>query len=206
MREIIFATGNENKMREIREIFEGLPFVIHSLKEAGLVSDPEENGATFAENAFIKAEAVHALRPDAIVMSDDSGLSVDYLNGEPGVFSARWLGRDTSYTEKNAELIRRLEGVEGDARSARFTAAIACILPDGTRLLTEAHMEGRIATAPAGENGFGYDPILYLPEYGKCSAELSEYEKNAISHRGKALRQMQEKLRGIYADAADGRA
>ena len=107
MREIIFATGNENKMREIREIFEGLPFVIHSLKEAGLVSDPEENGATFAENAFIKAEAVHALRPDAIVMSDDSGLSVDYLNGEPGVFSARWLGRDTSYTEKNAELIRR---------------------------------------------------------------------------------------------------
>ena len=193
MREIIFATGNENKMREIREIFEGLPFVIHSLKEAGLVSDPEENGATFAENAFIKAEAVHALRPDAIVMSDDSGLSVDYLNGEPGVFSARWLGRDTSYTE-------------GDARSARFTAAIACILPDGTRLLTEAHMEGRIATAPAGENGFGYDPILYLPEYGKCSAELSEHEKNAISHRGKALRQMQEKLRGIYADAADGRA
>ena len=135
MREIIFATGNENKMREIREIFEGLPFVIHSLKEAGLVSDPEENGATFAENAFIKAEAVHALRPDAIVMSDDSGLSVDYLNGEPGVFSARWLGRDTSYTEKNAELIRRLEGVEGDARSARFTAAIACILPDGTLLI-----------------------------------------------------------------------
>ena len=139
MREIIFATGNENKMREIREIFEGLPFVIHSLKEAGLVSDPEENGATFAENAFIKAEAVHALRPDAIVMSDDSGLSVDYLNGEPGVFSARWLGRDTSYTEKNAELIRRLEGVEGDARSARFTAAIACILPDGTRLLRSAY-------------------------------------------------------------------
>ena len=135
MREIIFATGNENKMREIREIFEGLPFVIHSLKEAGLVSDPEENGATFAENAFIKAEVVHALRPDAIVMSDDSGLSVDYLNGEPGVFSARWLGRDTSYTEKNAELIRRLEGVEGDARSARFTAAIACILPDGTLLI-----------------------------------------------------------------------
>lgn len=134
MREIIFATGNENKMREIREIFEGLPFVIHSLKEVGLVSDPEENGATFAENAFIKAEAVHALRPDAIVMSDDSGLSVDYLNGEPGVFSARWLGRDTSYTEKNAELIRRLEGVEGDARSARFTAAIACILPDGTQI------------------------------------------------------------------------
>ena len=206
MREIIFATGNENKMREIREIFEGLPFVIHSLKEAGLVSDPEENGATFAENAFIKAEAVHALRPDAIVMSDDSGLSVDYLNGEPGVFSARWLGRDTSYTEKNAELIRRLEGIEGEARSARFTAAIACILPDGTRLLSEAHMEGQIAKAPAGQNGFGYDPILYLPEYGKCSAELSEHEKNAISHRGKALRQMQEKLRGIYADAADGRA
>ena len=190
MREIIFATGNENKMREIREIFEGLPFVIHSLKEVGLVSDPEENGATFAENAFIKAGAVHALRPDAIVMSDDSGLSVDYLNGEPGVFSARWLGRDTSYTEKNAELIRRLEGVEGDARSARFTAAIACILPDGTRLLTEAHMEGRIAKAPAGENGFGYDPIFYLREYDMTSAQLSEDLKNKISHRAKALKKL----------------
>ena len=128
MRDIIFATGNENKMREIREIFEDLPVRLYSLKEAGLVSDPEENGETFAENAFIKAEAVHALRPDAIVMSDDSGLCVDYLNGEPGVYSARWLGRDTSYAEKNAELIRRLEGVEGEARSARFTAAIACIL------------------------------------------------------------------------------
>ena len=191
MRDIIFATGNENKMREIREIFEGLPVRLYSLKEAGLVSDPEENGASFAENAFIKAEAVHALRPDAIVMSDDSGLCVDYLNGEPGVYSARWLGRDTSYAEKNAELIRRLEGVEREARSARFTAAIACILPDGTRLLSEAHMEGQIAKAPAGENG--------LPEYGKCSAELSEHEKNAISHRGKALRQMQEKLRELLS-------
>ena len=194
---IIFATGNQDKMREIREIFEGLPFVIHSLKEAGLISDPEENGATFAENAFIKAEAVHALRPDAIVMSDDSGLSVDYLNGEPGVFSARWLGRDTSYTEKNAELIRRLEGVEGDARSARFTAAIACILPDGTRLLTEAHMEGRIAKAPAGENGFGYDPIVYLPEIGKTVAELTAQEKNELSHRGKAGRIVAQLLNTI---------
>ena len=186
MREIIFATGNENKMREIREIFADLPIRMKSLKEAGLVSEPEENGSSFVENAFIKAEAVHALCPDAIVMADDSGLSVDYLDGEPGIYSARWLGRDTSYERKNAELIDRLKGVAGAARSARFTAAIACILPDGTRLCTEAHMEGQIAEAPAGENG-------------KCSAELSEAEKNAISHRGKALRQMQAKLREILA-------
>lgn len=199
MREIIFATGNENKMREIREIFADLPIRMKSLKEAGLVSEPEENGKSFVENAFIKAEAVHALCPDAIVMADDSGLSVDYLGGEPGIYSARWLGRDTSYERKNAELIDRLKGVEGAARSARFTAAIACILPDGTRLCTEAHMEGQIAEAPAGENGFGYDPILYLPDYGKCFAELSEAEKNAISHRGKALRQMRAKLREILA-------
>lgn len=192
---IVFATGNANKMREIREIFADLDAEILSMKEAGCEADPEENGTTFAENAMIKAEAVHALCPDAIVMADDSGLVVDYLNGEPGVRSARWLGRDTSYSVKNAEIIRRLEGVEGDARSARFTAAIACILPDGRHFTTTADYEGRIAYAPAGDNGFGYDPILYLPQYGKTSSELTDEEKNAISHRGKALRLMLEKLK-----------
>ena len=137
---IVIATGNKDKMREVREIFADLDAEILSMKEAGCEADPEENGTTFAENAMIKAEAVHALCPDAIVMADDSGLVVDYLNGEPGIWSARWLGRDTPYSVKNAEIIRRLEGVEGDARSARFTAAIACILPDGRRFTTTANM------------------------------------------------------------------
>ena len=187
-------------MREIREIFEDLPVRLYSLKEAGLALTRRKTARPLRKTPSLRRRpSLCRCARTPIVMSDDSGLCVDYLNGEPGVYSARWLGRDTSYAEKNAELIRRLEGVEGEARSARFTAAIACILPDGTRLLSEAHMEGQIAKAPAGQNGFGYDPILYLPEYGKCSAELSDHEKNAISHRGKALRQMQEKLRDLLA-------
>ena len=194
---IIFATGNENKMREIREIFADLNAEIYSMKEAGVEADPEENGESFAENAMIKAEAVYALCPDTIVMADDSGLGVDHLNGEPGIYSARWLGRETPYSEKNAALIQRMEGTVGAERSARFTAAIACILPDGRRLVTEANMEGQIAFVPAGTHGFGYDPILWLPQYGKCSAELTDEEKNAISHRGQALRKMRDKLKDV---------
>jgi len=195
---IVFATGNPDKMREFREIFADLDAEILSMKEAGAAADPDETGTTFAENALIKAEAVRALlKDDSIVMADDSGLCVDFLGGEPGIYSARWLGRETPYSQKNAELIRRLEGVTGEKRSARFRAAIACILPDGTHLVTEGAMEGLIAEKPAGGHGFGYDPILYLPEFGKCSAELTDDEKNAVSHRGKALRAMRKKLDGI---------
>ena len=195
---IVFATGNPDKMREFREFFADLDAEILSMKEAGAAADPDETGTTFAENALIKAEAVRALlKDDSIVMADDSGLCVDFLGGEPGIYSARWLGHETPYSQKNAELIRRLEGVTGEKRSARFRAAIACILPDGTHLVTEGAMEGLIAEKPAGGHGFGYDPILYLPEFGKCSAELTDDEKNAVSHRGKALRAMRKKLDGI---------
>ena len=195
---IVFATGNPDKMRGFREIFADLDAEILSMKEAGAAADPDETGTTFAENALIKAEAVRALlKDDSIVMADDSGLCVDFLGGEPGIYSARWLGHETPYSQKNAELIRRLEGVTGEKRSARFRAAIACILPDGTHLVTEGAMEGLIAEKPAGGHGFGYDPILYLPEFGKCSAELTDDEKNAVSHRGKALRAMRKKLDGI---------
>ena len=121
-----------------------------------------------------------------LVLADDSGLVIDYLGGEPGVYSARYMA-DASYSEKNRVLIERLAGAKEEERSARFACAIAAVLPDGRELLTEAYMEGRIAYEPAGSGGFGYDPILYLPEYQKTSAELDIEEKNKISHRGKAL-------------------
>ncbi|HJB06390.1 MAG TPA: XTP/dITP diphosphatase [Candidatus Enterocloster faecavium] len=190
---IIFATGNEGKMREIREILKELGVPVLSMKEAGVSLDIEENGSTFEENAMIKARAVWN-RTGGIVLADDSGLVVDALNGEPGVHSARYMGEETSYEIKNRQIIRRLEGAEGRDRSARFVCVIAAVLPDGTERKTEGTMEGVIAMEPAGEGGFGYDPILYLPEYGKTGAELTMEEKNAISHRGKALRAMKGEL------------
>lgn len=190
---IVFATGNEGKMREVREILKGLEVPVLSMKEAGVSLEIEENGATFEENALIKARAVWNVT-GGIVLADDSGLAVDALGGEPGVFSARYMGEDTSYDVKNREIIRRVEGLKGQERSARFVCVIAAVLPDGTVRTTEGIMEGQIALEPAGEGGFGYDPILYIPEYGKTGAELSMEEKNAISHRGKALRAMKGEL------------
>ena len=190
---IIFATGNEGKMREIREILKELQVPVLSMKEAGVSLNIEENGSTFAENAEIKARAVWNCT-GGIVLADDSGLVVDALVGEPGVYSARYMGEDTSYEIKNREIIRRLEAVSGQDRSARFVCIIAAVLPDGTVRKTEGTMDGVIAMEPAGEEGFGYDPILYIPEYGKTGAQLTMEEKNAISHRGKALRAMKGEL------------
>ena len=194
---IVFATGNKDKMREIREILGFLNIPILSMKEAGVDGDIEENGTTFAENSKIKALSVAKLITDneTIVLADDSGLEIDYLNGEPGVYSARYMGKDTSYTEKNNNLISRLEGVADKDRTARFVCAISAALPDGRVLQTIGKMEGIIGYEIAGENGFGYDPIFFLPEYGKTSAELTPDEKNAISHRGKALREMSDLLK-----------
>ena len=196
---IIFATGNENKVKEIRKILDDPGIDILTMKEAGCVCDPDENGTTFGENALIKCRALAALLPDrsadTVIMSDDSGLCIDALGGEPGIRSARFMGHETSYDIKNRELIRRLEGVEGGQRSARFECAAAAILSAGSELLCTGKMEGLIAMEPSGANGFGYDPILYLPQYGCTSAEISEEEKNAISHRGAALRGLRELLR-----------
>lgn len=190
---IIFATGNQGKMREIRQILEGMDVEILSMKEAGIDIDIVEDGADFTENAVIKAKAV-AAKTKHIVLADDSGLEIDYLNKEPGIYSARYLGEDTSYDIKNADLLRRMEGVEDSLRTARFVCAIAAVMPDGGVLTTLGVIEGRIAYEPKGENGFGYDPIFYLPEYGCTSAQLTEKEKNAISHRGRALQAMRGKL------------
>ena len=190
---LIFATGNENKMREIREILAGRGYEILSMKEAGIDIDVEENGKTFSENALIKARAISEASGE-LVLADDSGLEIDALGGEPGIYSARYMGHDTSYVEKNNNLIQRLEGVPDEKRTARFVCAMAAVFPNGREEVVVGTMEGRIGYEIAGENGFGYDPIFYLPEYGKTSAEISPEEKNAISHRGKALRAIAELL------------
>ncbi|MCH5257727.1 MAG: XTP/dITP diphosphatase [Lachnospiraceae bacterium] len=192
-RVIVFATGNEGKMHEIRQILGDMDVKILSMKEAGITADIVENGTTFEENAIIKAKAIAAMT-DHIVLADDSGLEIDYLNKEPGIYSARYMGENTSYDIKNANLIGRLEGVEDEKRTARFVCAIAAVLPDGELLTAQGTVEGRIAYEPKGENGFGFDPIFYLPECGCTTAQLSEEDKNAISHRGRALRSMKQKL------------
>lgn len=190
---IIFATGNEGKMKEIRLILGDLGMEVVSMGDVGFQDDIPENGTTFADNAEIKARAIWK-KTGGIVLADDSGLVVDYLNGEPGVYSARYMG-DAPYSEKNAALIKRLEGAEDKERTARFICDIAAILPDGRVLHTQAAMEGMISHEPAGAGGFGYDPILYLPEYQKTSAQLDVSEKNRISHRGKALEMMKTELK-----------
>ncbi|WP_026506952.1 RdgB/HAM1 family non-canonical purine NTP pyrophosphatase [Butyrivibrio sp. MC2013] len=197
---IVFATGNKDKLREIREIMGGIGMEILSMKEAGVFEDIVEDGSSFAENAVIKASAIHRALTDAgdkdsIVLADDSGLEIDYLNKEPGIYSARYMGKDTPYPEKNARILERLEGVEDKDRTARFVCAVGAVLPDGKILTTVQTMEGIIGHEIAGANGFGYDPIFFLPEYKKTSAELSPEEKNAISHRGKALRAMLDILK-----------
>lgn len=190
---MIFATGNENKMKEIREILGALPLEILSMKEAGVSADIVEDGKTFEENALIKARAICKLAGE-MVLADDSGLEIDYLNKEPGIYSARYMGEDTSYHIKNKSLIDRLEGVPDEKRTARFVCAIAAVFPDGKELVVRGTVEGIIGYEEKGENGFGYDPIFYLPERGCTTAELPPEEKNSISHRGNALRLMKDLL------------
>ena len=197
---IIFATGNEGKMREVRMILGDLGIQVISMKEAGVTAEADENGTTFEENAIIKAKEIME-KTGEIVLADDSGLEVDALGGEPGIYSARYMGYDTSYHIKNNSLIERLEGKTGDERSARFVCAIAACFPDGRVLTTRGTMEGQIGYEEKGENGFGYDPIFYLPEYQCYSAELPLEEKNKLSHRGKALRLMKEALQREQEDA-----
>ncbi len=203
MLKVVAATGNDGKAKEIREILQDLQAEVVTMKEAGLFVEAEENGETFMENAIIKAKAAAEMAAqstewrEAIVMADDSGLVIDALNGEPGIYSARYMGYDTSYREKNHNLLGRLDGVEDEKRSARFVCAVAAVFPDGRILTAEGVMEGRIGYEERGINGFGYDPIFYLPEFGCSAAELSPEQKNSVSHRGKALRNMEKQLGDI---------
>ncbi len=196
LKKIIFATSNEGKLREIRMMLDDLGVCVQSMKEAGITVDIEENGTTFEENAIMKAKAIMELT-NQVVLADDSGLEVDALNKEPGVYSARYMGYDTSYHLKNQNLIERLEGKRGIERSARFVCVIAAAFPDGRVITTRGTMEGEIGYEERGANGFGYDPIFYLPDYQCYSAELSLEQKNQLSHRGKALRLMKEELKKL---------
>lgn len=242
--QIIFATGNQNKVREIREILSDPDITVLSMKEAGVFAEPEENGTTFEENARIKALAVSELvrqrirqcreagdtagegsaktgkaavtsavfgdtildlRIPVVVMSDDSGLVIDALGGMPGIYSARYMGHDTSYTLKMQHLLEEMKDVPDEKRTARFEAAVAAVFPKGLdpaadllecRTVTGT-MEGYIAHEIRGTNGFGYDPFFYLPQFQMTSSEISPEQKNAVSHRGKAVRAMMEILKGI---------
>ncbi len=186
---IIMATSNKDKVNEIRQMLAGTDIEIVSLKEAGVSIDIDENGSSFDENAAIKANAVRDMTGQ-MAISDDSGLVIDYLNGAPGIYSSRFMGEDTPYSEKNAAILEKLQGVPDEQRSARFVCSMAIAYPDGHTQTVQGIMEGRIAHEIAGEGGFGYDPIFYLPEKGCTSAQLTAAEKNAISHRGKALEKL----------------
>lgn len=196
MKKIIFATGNANKMVEVRMILADCGYEIVSMKEAGIDIDIVEDGKTFEENAIIKATAISKTMEaeGCVVLADDSGLEVDYMDGAPGIYSARWQGEDTPYSIKNQMIIDALADAKEEERTARFVCAIAAVFPDGTVTTRRGVIEGMIAHQPAGENGFGYDPIFFLPEYGKTTAELAPEDKNKISHRGRALEKIREVL------------
>ena len=192
---VVFATKNENKVEEVRKIL-GPDYEVVSMTEAGVDIDIVEDGETFEENAIKKAEAVMKVCNE-IVLADDSGLEVDYLNGEPGVHSARYMGEDTPYSVKNQSIIDKLQNARGSQRSARFVCAVAAALPGKYTIIAQESVEGEIAKEPKGENGFGYDPIFYIPKLKKTTAELTMEEKNKISHRGKAFRAIAERLKRV---------
>ena len=194
MKRIIFATGNKNKVRELREILPDFAGEVITMKEAGFSGDIDENGATFSENAMIKASSIASQFPEDIVIADDSGLCIDALGGEPGVYSARYLGEDTPYDKKNSIILERLSDVPFEKRTARFVCAVAVCLPGGESFTVEGTIEGHIHDRIEGEGGFGYDPIFYVQDAHMTTAQMTPDEKNAISHRGKAMRAMAERL------------
>ena len=192
---LIIATSNEDKVREINEILVGTGFEAVSMREAGLYTEIIEDGTTFEENAMKKASAVHeAAGPEDYVMADDSGLCIDALDGAPGIYSARFCGENSTYPEKFAKIFSMLEGVPEEKRTARFVCAIAVVKPDGSGFTVRGETEGVLHEKPAGNNGFGYDPIFYVPEFGMTTAQMTPEQKHSISHRGRAIRKMVERL------------
>lgn len=189
MNRLIVATQNKDKVKEIRKLLEDFPIEVLTMEEAGITLEIEENGTTFVENAILKAETVSQFTNDP-VLADDSGLEIDYLNKEPGIYSARYLGKDTPYSERNQILLERLKNVSKEERTARFVCAMALAQKGQETITTIQTMEGYIGYHIEGANGFGYDPIFFIDELGTSTANISMEEKNKRSHRGKALNVM----------------
>lgn len=193
MKKFVVATKNKGKLKEFQEILRGFPFEVVSMEQIGINDDIEENGQTFEENALIKARAVHKITGD-MVMADDSGLEVDYLNGEPGIYSSRFAGEGASDQDRNQKLLSLLKNVPLEKRSARFVCVIAVVLSDNDYFTVKGTFEGFIGFEPKGQNGFGYDPLFYVPQFNMTSAQMEAHKKHEISHRGKALTKMVEEL------------
>ena len=195
MERFLVASKNKDKIHEIKEILAGFPFEIVGMESIGIHTDIVEDADSFEGNALIKAKTIQN-QVGGYVMADDSGLCIDALDGAPGVQSARYMGHETSYEIKNAAILDLLRDVPEERRGAQFVCAVAAVLPDGSDHVETGVMEGQVAYEVSGNGGFGYDPLFYLPEYGMTSADITEEQKNAISHRGKALRQMMVYLAG----------
>ncbi len=191
MIELVFASNNEGKVKEIREIFKD--YKVYSLKDLNIKVDVQETGKTYLENAILKVKAISKYT-NKIILADDSGLDVDYLKGELGVRTSRFMGEDTTYDEKIKELIKKLKGVRKENRTARFTSVLVCYIDENTMFNTVGTVEGYILEQPIGNKGFAFDPIFYCIEKNKSNAEMSLQEKNEISHRGRASQEMLEKL------------
>lgn len=194
METVIIASTNQGKLTEFKELMKGLSVEVKSLKDFPEIGDIEENGASFAENSYIKAKAVFDAT-GCLSIADDSGLEVDALDGAPGIYSARYAGEEKNDTANNEKLLSEMNAVSDENRGAQFHCAIVAIDQNGTRYDAEGIVRGHILRAPQGENGFGYDPLFYIEEFGRTTAELSMDEKNKISHRGQAVRQIVEILK-----------
>ncbi len=199
MKKIIFATKNKGKIKEINAIMSDMNVQVVSMEEAGINIDVIEDGNTFEENAIKKAEEIMKIS-GLITMADDSGLEIDYLDGAPGVYSARYMGEDTPYNIKNSKILEIMKDVKEEDRTARFVSVIATAIPNKKTITTKGTIEGIIGYEIKGENGFGYDPIFYVPEYNMTTSEMNPDLKNSISHRGKALRLMKEELKKELGD------
>jgi len=190
----ILASSNKHKLEEIQEILDEFDYELLTLSDVGLGDlDIIEDGETFEENSYIKAKTVLDLK-NMVTIADDSGLEVDYLNGAPGVYSARYAGDHVSYSDNNKKLLEALAGVSEEDRTARFVTVITMLFENGEKIVARGEVKGIIGTELKGHGGFGYDPLFYVPEIGKTFAECSSDEKNKLSHRANALVQLKEIL------------
>ena len=196
-KKLIIASNNAHKVNEIKKILNELGITALSLKESGILVDVEETGSTFLENARLKAHGIYDLNKDYMVLSDDSGLQVNALNGAPGIYSARFAGEHGNDKKNKEKLLEELKDVPKEKRDARFVCAMVLIVDENKTIEVEGHIDGYIGFEEKGKNGFGYDPLFIVPSLNKSFAELSEGEKNSISHRANALSKLKEELKKI---------